>query len=258
MTSDSSDLLAQCRYPDVAEHYLVALKEAVEYIVREFDVLGIIAAGSIIRGQAHATSDWDIYVIHTQPQRQMIQRFFGGMPAQIFLNPPAIIRRYFQSEAAEGVCTTAHMLTTGFVVLDRDPFIETIRGEAREVMAAGPQVSEASLTMRRYHLASQFENAFDIMDSDPNGGSMLLGETIAPMLRIYFLRHNIFIPRDKELLQKALEADPELGQWVQDFYTLHDLEQRLSLARKIADRTMQAQGFFECETPLETLEFPGD
>jgi hypothetical protein len=252
--SDSNSLLAQCRYPDVAEHYLVALKEAVAFIVGEYDVLGIIAAGSIIRGQAHATSDWDIYVIHTQPQRQMIQRFFGGMPTQIFLNPPAMIRRYFKSEAAEGVCTTAHMLTTGFVVLDRDPFIEAIRQEARKVMAAGPQVSGDALTMLRYHLASQFENAFDIMDSDPNGGLLLLGETIAPMLRLYFLKRNTFIPRDKELLQKTREVDPELGQWVQDFYATHDLERRLSLARSIAERTIQAQGFFECETPLETIK----
>ncbi|MBZ0288261.1 MAG: nucleotidyltransferase domain-containing protein, partial [Anaerolineae bacterium] len=109
MLNEQHNLLSQCRYPDVAEPFLSALKAAVRYIVGEWDVSGIIAAGSIIRGTAHATSDWDIYVVHKKPQRQMLQRYFAGVPAQIFLNPPAGIRQYFVSEAAEGVCITAHM-----------------------------------------------------------------------------------------------------------------------------------------------------
>ena len=193
--SNQNDLLAQCRYPDIAEPYLSALKAAVRHILDEYEVLGIIAAGSIIRGEGHPSSDWDIYIIHAKPQRQMIQRFFEGVPTQLFLNPPSMVRQYFVSEAAEGICITAHMFVTGFVVLDRDPFIEAAREEARKVIAAGPQVNPDDLPMQCYHIASEFENALDIIEADPTAGLMLLSHTMMRMLQFYFVRHKIFIPR---------------------------------------------------------------
>jgi predicted nucleotidyltransferase len=182
--NNQNDLLAQCRYPDIAEPYSSALKAAVLHILSEYEVLGIIAAGSIIRGEGHPSSDWDIYIIHAKPQRQMIQTFFEGVPTQFFLNPPSMIRQYFKSEAAEGVCITAHMFVTGFVVLDRDPFIEEARQEARRVIAAGPQVNADDLPMKCYHITSEFENAMDIIDADPPAGLMLLSHTMMRMLQI--------------------------------------------------------------------------
>ena len=248
------DLLSLCRYPDIAEPYLTALKEAVAFIVQEFEVTGIIAAGSIIRGVAHATSDWDIYVIHDKPQRQMMQRFFNGVPTQFFINPPHMVRRYFASEAAEGTCITANMLTTGFVVLDRDPVIEALRQEARLVLERGPQVSDNAMTMQAYHIGDQFENALDVIDSDPDAGIMILSHVMLRMLQFYFLKQKIFIPRDKDLLQRLREHNPELGRRVENFYRASDLSQKVNLAREIADATIQVQGFFECETGLETVD----
>jgi hypothetical protein len=251
--SDPSDLLAQCRYPDVAEPFLSALKAAVRYILGEWDVSGIIAAGSIIRGTAHATSDWDIYVVHNNPQRQMLQRYFAGVPTQIFLNPPAGIRQYFVSEAAEGVCITAHMFVTGFVVLERDPFIEAAREEARRVMAAGPQINDEQMAMYCYHIADQFENAMDVIETDPASGVMLLGHAIPRMLQFYFMRQHIFIPRDKDLLQRVRDQNPELGRLVEAFYQTSSPAEKFDLAGEIADATIQARGFFECQTALETV-----
>jgi predicted nucleotidyltransferase len=249
-----NDLLAQCRYPDVAEPYLTALKEAVRFIVQEFEVIGIIAAGSIIRGVPHATSDWDIYVIHDKPQRQMIQRFFAGVPTQFFVNPPSRVRKYFVSEAAEGVCITANMLVTGFVVLDRGPFIETVRQEARIVLENGPQVSEDQLTMRAYHIGDQFENGMDMIERDPLTGIMVLGQAIPRMVQFYFLRQRIFIPRDKDLLIRVRELNPVLGSLVDNFYQTTEWTEKVNLAREIADATIQVQGFFECQTPVESVE----
>jgi predicted nucleotidyltransferase len=252
--SNPNDLLAQCRYPEIAEPYLSALKAAVRHILAEFEVLGIIAAGSIIRGEGHPSSDWDICIIHAKPQRQMIQTFFEGVPAQLFLNPPNMIRQYFVSEAAEGVCITAHMFVTGFVVLDRDPFIEAARQEARRVIAAGPQVKAEDLPMKCYHIASEFENAMDIIEADPPAGLMLLSHTMMRLLQFYLLRQNLFIPRTKDLLKLIREHNSELGRLVDNFYQTHDLVEQVSLARQIADMTIQAQGFFECQTPLETVK----
>ncbi|MEO8608160.1 MAG: nucleotidyltransferase domain-containing protein [Chloroflexota bacterium] len=251
--SNPNDLWTQCRFPDIAEPYLGALKAAVRHILDTYEVLGIIAAGSIIRGEGHPSSDWDICVVHAKPQRQMIQTFFEGVPTQIFLNPPDKIRQYFVSEAAEGSCITAHMFVTGFVVLDRDPFIEEARQEAHRVIAAGPQVKAEALPMQAYHIASEFENAMDIIEADPPAGLMLLSHTMMRMLQYYFVRHQIFIPRTKDLLKRAREHNPELGRLVDDFYRVNDLAQKIELAGQIADTTIQARGFFESQTPLETV-----
>jgi hypothetical protein len=146
------------------------------------------------------------------------------------------------------------MLTTGFLVLDRDPIIEQLRAEARQVIAAGPQVNPDSLPMKCYHIASEFENAMDVIEADPAAGLLILGHVMLQMLQYYFVRERIFIPRTKDLLKRAREHNPELGRWVDKFYQSHDVVEQVNLARQIANQTIQAQGFFECETPLETVK----
>jgi DNA-binding TFAR19-related protein (PDSD5 family) len=64
----------------------------------------------------------------------------------------------------------------------------------------------------------------------------------------------VFIPRTKDLLKRIREHNPELGQLVENFYQVNDLAQKANLARQIADQTIQARGFFECQTPLETVK----
>jgi hypothetical protein len=251
---DQQDLITQCRFPEIGEPYLSALKTGVRHILDTYDVQGIVAAGSILRGEGHPSSDWDIYVVHAKPQRQMIQTYFDSVPAQIFLNPPEMVRKYFASEAAEGICITAHMFVTGFIVLDTNHFMQDAREEARQVIANGPQVNPDSFPMKVYHIAAEFENAMDIIEGDPPAGLLLLSHTMMRMLEFYMVRNKVFIPRTKDLLKRVREQDAELGKWVDEFYRIDDLAQRIDLARKIADATIQAQGFFECATKLETVQ----
>ncbi len=116
--NDVQGKLARCIFPALAEPYQSALREAVTYILERYDdAVGIIAAGSILRGQGHATSDLDLYVIRTRPQRQRVQRRFQGVAAEIFVNPPRQIARYFADEARDTRPITAHMLAQGAVFL---------------------------------------------------------------------------------------------------------------------------------------------
>ena len=85
-------------WPELSPHYDAALREAAAYILGRYEVLGLVASGSIIQGNPHATSDFDLYVIHARPQRQRVQKRFGGVPVEIFVNPPVMIRRYFEEE----------------------------------------------------------------------------------------------------------------------------------------------------------------
>src|SRR5262249_54478940 len=70
---------------------------------------GIVIAGSIVRGEGGPTSDLDVFVVHDQPWRLREQKRFAGVPAELFVNPPARVRTYFEREHAEGHPSTAHM-----------------------------------------------------------------------------------------------------------------------------------------------------
>ena len=111
--------------------------------------------------------------IHAKPERQRIQKFFHGVPAEIFVNPPAAIRGYMRDERKQGRPSDSHMLTTGFVILDRDPIVQTLIQEAEVAIAKRPDLSPQELTFKRYFAADNLENAVDIAQSDPANACLL-------------------------------------------------------------------------------------
>lgn len=246
-------LLDQCRWPDLTEPYATALREAVAFILSRFAVHGIIVSGSIVRGNANPSSDLDIMVLHAQPQRQRLQRFFQGVPAEIFVNPPQSIRGYFGEECADGRPATAQMWATGFVVLDQDPRVQQLRQEAATWLQKSPDPSPLTLTMKRYFSADAFENALDIADSDPAMASLLMHEAIFRMANNRFLLANRAIPRHKEILTKLKELDPQAGELVERFLLEPDLAHKFTLGKQVAQTLNGAIGFFEWETELETV-----
>src|SRR5262245_9968839 len=203
-------LLEQCRWPNLDPHYDVALRAAVSFIADNFKPLGVIASGTILRGTPDASSDLDIYVIHGNPTYQRVQKFFNNVPAEIFVNPPAKILDYFQEEQASGRPLTAHMLATGFVVLDLDPVVEELRSKARLSLSGGPTTSQEHIEMVRYSTACVLEDASDVKDRDPATANMLLSVCIIRMLHQVFRERKQFLPREKDLIKCVQDHDPEL------------------------------------------------
>src|SRR6185436_18043792 len=97
-----ASMLENCNWPQLSERYDTALRKAVEFIFNRFQPIGIVATGSIIRGNPDATSDLDIEVVHNARFRQRIQKFFNDVPAEIFVNPISWIERYLSEEKEEG------------------------------------------------------------------------------------------------------------------------------------------------------------
>ena len=89
----------ECRWPDLPERYSIALRDAVGFILDRFDVVGIVASGTVLRGEPDPTSDFDIYVVNRESFRQRVQRFSRGVPTEIFVNPVSAIRGYFPKRA---------------------------------------------------------------------------------------------------------------------------------------------------------------
>jgi hypothetical protein len=213
--------------------------------------LGLFACGTIIGGTPDANSDLDLFVIHDKPQRQRVQKRFYGVPAEIFVNPPQTIRRYFADEVTKP--STAHMLANGLLLIDRHPITEELIAEAHTWLATPPNLSDVQLTMKRYGAADLFENAQDIAQRDPANSSFILHQAVQEMIHYSFLAANRHLPRLKQTLAALAEMDPVLGDLARRYYDAENNDMRLQLAHQIAARTIQATGFFEWETPLEEM-----
>jgi predicted nucleotidyltransferase len=235
----------KCAFPRLPSRYDTALRAAVAWVLSEYpEVLGIIASGTIVRGTPDPSSDLDIYVLHAADWRQRVQRLFNGVPAEIFVNPPAQVERYFAEEREEGRPTALHMVGTGFVVLSRDPVVEDLRRRAREELAAPPP-APADLTVPRYMAACLFEDAVDVRHRDPRTARMILSSAVEQMLRLAFAKEGRWTPRTKDLQRDLASVDPGLARLARRFYRAPTLAGQLRIGGLIADQVIGARGFFE-------------
>lgn len=246
----NAQLLSECRWPVLNDPYSTALHEAVKYIIGRFDPHTIVASGSIIRGNPDATSDFDLYVIHEAGWRQRVQKYFNGVPAEIFVNPQHQVERYFEEERDRPM--TAHMLATGFIVLDRQGTAGDLQQRARQIIDRPLAFTADQKVFQSYMLANRFEDAADIVAHSPENADLILGHVVYDLLNFAFLAANRHAPRHKELLRHLETLDLELARLAYAFSRAATTADRLEIAGQIADRTIGARGFFEWETP------PGD
>ena len=241
----------ELHWPDVAEPYSTALRKAVAYGLTQCEPLGIIATGSILRGEAGPTSDWDLLLIHAEPRRRRLQRRFDGVPTELFINSPASLRSFF----AEGHRTlrpsTAHMLTTGFVVLDRDPVVDELMAEAAAWLAKPPEADEHALVYRRYGVVDTLDNARDVRTVDPANARLLLNRAVDDMLTYVFWAQSRRLPRAKAFMATLTAMAPETARLAQRYFASGDLDEALDLAEQLARQTVGETGFFEWSGPWE-------
>lgn len=246
--------LEDCTFPQLNNPYNEALRQAVTFILNNFDVLGIIASGTIIRGNPLPTSDLDMYVIHSANFRQRLQRFFNGVPSEIFVNTLQTAESYITGEIGRGRPSTAHMLATGFVIVDRDPDIERLRQKSSDVLNGSPNPTPDQLRWMRYGIATQVEDALDVQLSDPDTSILILSTAVHEMLQYAFWNANQWLPRDKDLLDAATKLDPKLGEWGRAFFAETTQSSKIEIALKIVDATIQTRGFFEWDSDQEKLD----
>jgi hypothetical protein len=243
----------QCQFPILAQPYRQTLEESGRFILKRFDAMGIIAAGTIIRGAPDRSSDLDIFVIHSKRERQRIQRFFNGVRAEIFVNPPHCVERYFAEESGDGRPCTAHMLATGFVVLNAHPIVDELRAKSKQILNSAPNLTEAQLTQKRYAIADMYENATDMIGKNPHAAMMLMSDAVHQALQFRFLAANRWLPRYKDLLNELEALDSSLAQLARQFYGETSWQERFRVAEAVMDGTIGVRGFFEWESVIEKV-----
>ena len=245
-----------CEFPELPAKYDIALREAVSFVVGTFKPVGIIASGTIVRGNPDATSDIDLWVVHLAPTRQRIQKFFNSVPVEIFINPPWTIRSYFAQDQSNARPISAHMMATGYVILALDPVVTELRSHAQWLLTQPPDLSEEAIQRAKYEAATHFEDATDIVVRDPIGASILLSRSMLEIMKYAFVKARRFVPRDKDLLDEFELLAGASAAKVRRYFQTSDCDERVKLAGEIADEILGVRGFFEWSSAPEVKKPP--
>lgn len=244
---------AHLLWPALDPPYDQALRLAVAAVLADYQPVGVFAAGSILRGQGGATSDIDLYVIHLAPFRQRLQRRYAGVPFEIFVNPPAQVRRYFAEERRKRQPVTAHMVATGFVVLNTDPVVSELRREAAQELAQPPAVDLAAQTMSRYLIVDMLDNVRDVIDEDLALADLLLWRVIDQLVEWRLVAAGGWLPRSKDTLSAYQRLDPEAAGLLRQIASAATAQERLAVVTALVQHTLGVDAFFEWDSAPDHL-----
>jgi hypothetical protein len=245
--------LSAISWPEIEPPYDEALKQAVSYLLDRFDLLGITACGTIIRGTPDACSDLDMYVINGKPFRQRVQRFFNRVPAELFINPHHQIRKYFSQERADSRPITAHMLATGFIMYDPRGLFARLQTEARSILSKEPE-PPLNVIQQRYLIAVLYEDAMDVIARDPHTARLFLDKTLWALIDFFFVTKPAFVPRTKDILLELHRSDANIYKIVLSALNASDIYEMADSVGILLDHLVHARGFFEWESEPEAIE----
>jgi hypothetical protein len=237
----------------LSERHAIALDQAVEFLTARFAPTAIVASGSVVRGTGHDTSDLDIVAIHEATWRQRVQRAFNGVACEMFVNPAFHIPRQMEKDARAGRPVMAHMLATGIIVHDPDGIAAALQREAIANLDAGPHVEADALDFRRYGVATQFEDAGDLVDADPDRSRALLIEALVAAVKWWSLANGRWLPRDKEVFDDLDRRDPGLGAAVRAVIREPVVARQVQLANAPIRALIGVTGFYEWESTPEEM-----
>jgi hypothetical protein len=237
--------------PPLPANYESALRAALNYIFANFEPSCVIVAGSIMRGNPDPSSDFDLLVIHEHAWRQRVQKWFEGVPAEIFINSPAWMESYFVKEAKQGRPAMAHMTASGVLVFSRSAKSEEIVDAARASLEKGAHFSDEALLRQRYSAATLYEDAFEIADRDVSAAALILGRAVEATVRYWFSSRQRFTVRSKDQLSTIRAEDSKTGQWIEQSMCAPQWSLRIAAARELAQAVLGHTGFFEWESSVD-------
>ncbi|XAH22958.1 nucleotidyltransferase domain-containing protein [Xylophilus sp. GW821-FHT01B05] len=252
MTLPSPPLAAK-----LLEKHCVALAQALAWIPSIVEPAAIVATGSIIRGNPGPSSDLDLVVLHDQPWRRRVQRWFNDTPVEIFFNSEQWLKHSIQTEAATGRPVMAHMLATGTLLQDDAGRMEALQDLSRNLLERGPNLTHEALQRHRYAAATQVEDALDFGDIDNPDARRLRAVAVEGLLQYEYLRRNTHLPRPKERLALLSQSAPDLAGLLASALYAATAEPAAAALQKAAEQVLGTAGFFEWDSGPDHSEPDG-
>lgn len=205
------------------------------------DLVGILATGSRVHGTPDPTSDLDVHVVITRPQRQRRNFVHAGVELELFINPPFQVRRYF----ADGRGVDPHMWTFGRVIHDPHGTIAELQREARAIWEGGPPpITEHDKWMLRYFPADLLRDIMDVVPHDQAAATLLLHALLERLVSTHARLHGRWPAKSKRRLTDLEQWDPVAARIVRNALEQNNfgLTERVALAVRLADYVLEPLG----------------
>jgi predicted nucleotidyltransferase len=228
------------------EHHKQALNEAITWIEENYTTIGIIACGSIVRGNPSISSDCDIYVIHEEKFRQRVQKHFNNVPCEIFINSIEQTKLSFSAEQNNNRPVTAHMIANGMIMKgDSNEDIKSIVKEAKDFEFKSRVLSANEETFIKYGISNLLEDANDVVESDPMTCQYILIKVIDKIIDFWFLKKQLPLSRIKERMSFINRHDPEFHEQINKAFLTQSIKEKLDTVNKIVENKIGEKGYFE-------------
>ncbi|MCA9801469.1 MAG: nucleotidyltransferase domain-containing protein [Cyanobacteria bacterium HKST-UBA02] len=187
-------------------------EEAALEIQREHfpDCLVLFLSGSVITGQATATSDLDIVVFFDSLESASRKSFFHrGWPVETFLHDRKSFQFFCAMDGKAGRPFLANMVVTGIALPEENDFSRAVVADARRFLDAGPApLSRSELDRRRYSITNHLD---DIREPRSRSELYASGARLLEELSdFYFRSHGLWSASHKSIIRALDAADAGL------------------------------------------------
>ena len=169
----------------------------------------IFVTGSVIRGEATASSDLDLVVLFPHVKTAYRESFFHmGWPVEAFIHDPETLRYFFQHvDKNLGRATLAEMVVEGHEIPAATPMTDTMKALAKTALEEGPPpLSVDDLQDRRYHISE----IIDDMREPRNRQELMATATLLynELADFYFRTRRGWTGTGKSLVKRMKRTDP--------------------------------------------------
>lgn len=197
---------------------------------------GALLAGSVVRGEATATSDLDIIIfdknIRTSYRESLIDL---GWAIEFFVHNLTSYKNFFESDKQRARPSLPRMVSEGFVLKD-DGIVDSIKKEAQDLLDNGPEKwSVETIKTKRYFITDALD---DFIGCSNRAEELFIANTLAELVSEFFLRTNVqWVGASKWIVRSLRHFDEEFAkEFVEAFdvyYKIGDKRQVIQLVDSI-------------------------
>ncbi len=194
-------------------------------------------AGSVVRGEATATSDLDIVIITDREEAPYRRSYvWEGWPVEALVHNEQSYLDFFASDLLEYEPALQVMCLEGIVLRDRDGIAARIKEEARRQVEAGPAPLTPEATDRLRYIVTDLLD--DLEGSVLPDESLFIANNLAvAATRLILLHNRRWIGSGKWLLRALRDFDPvlalRLGAALRLFYQSEQKEALVTFADNV-------------------------
>ncbi|WP_347549734.1 nucleotidyltransferase domain-containing protein [Pseudalkalibacillus hwajinpoensis] len=174
-------------------------------------------AGSVVRGEATATSDLDIVVFDLSVSVSYRESFFyAGWPVEWYVHNLKSYQSYYESDCKRARPSLPKMISEG-LVLQNNGVADTLKVEAKALLRSGPEKwGEETIRVKRYFLTDVLEDFIGAT----GGEELFCASALAEKLHEFVLRTNgQWIGASKWIVRALRNYDSDLAT---EFITVFD------------------------------------